>query len=120
MKYPALKEKERTWLNHFNQLVIRNLNDSIMTNAWLAAMMSMSERKLYRIIYRLTGQTPNQYIRNIRLEIAYDMLDSGLYRTVKKVATKVGFRKADYFTQLFKEKYGLTPIKVLRNSNEKE
>jgi|GEM_PF-3834840 len=55
------------WLEQFDDLVREHLSDSGLTNERLAAQMSFSRGKLYRLVRKTTGQSPNHYIRNVRL-----------------------------------------------------
>lgn len=74
----------------------------------LACMCSVSEtyfRKIFRQIY---GQSPSQYIINLRLECASQLLASRLY-TIAEVSKKSGFSDTKYFSRLFKIKNGITP-----------
>ncbi len=111
--------KKTWWLKRVNQLILDNLFDSQLTNSFLAEELSISERQLYRMVKELTGLSPNIYIRQIRLEEAYQLLQSGKYYTVKEVVAKVGFQKADYFTRLFKSEFGLTPSEVMQQNGIK-
>lgn len=113
------QEKEFRWLSQFKEIVLANLSDSSLTNELLATKLSISTRTLYRIIQKHTGQTPNHYLRNIRLEQAYDLLNAGSYVTVKEVVAKVGFKKVHYFSTLFKAKYGMNPVEVLKKNGLK-
>jgi signal transduction histidine kinase/DNA-binding response OmpR family regulator len=68
----------------------------------------MSTAQLYRKINALTGQTPNDFIRNMRLQRAADLLDKKA-GNVAEVAYQVGFNNLSYFAKCFREKFGETP-----------
>lgn len=79
----------------------------------LADMCSVSEtyfRKLFKKIYAVS---PKQYILNLKLEYASQLLQSKLYN-VNEVSEKSGFADVKYFSRLFKTKFGYTP-KVYQN-----
>lgn len=109
------KQVTQEWLVTFEALVMKHLSDIHFNNAFLAKQLLVSERKLYRLLRQSTGQSPNHYIRHIRLIKAHELLGSGDYKTVKAVATKVGFKKVDYFSQLFKLTFGYTPSSLLKS-----
>ncbi len=102
------------WLEQFDDLVIQNLSNPDLTNEQLAARLSISPRKLYRTLQKLTGQSPNHYIRRLRLQKARELLESSYSITVKEVVEQVGFKKRDYFSQLFKAEFGVTPLNILQ------
>lgn len=106
------EERALQSLKQFNQLVIENLSDNDLTNDWLAAQLQISRRTLYRLVRKHTEQSPNQYIRSIRLAKAYELLKSGEYATVKEVVAKVGFKKTVYFSRLFMTEFGINPSDV--------
>ncbi|MEJ0034205.1 MAG: helix-turn-helix domain-containing protein [Bacteroidota bacterium] len=75
--------------------------------------LAMSERQLYRKAATLTGMTPGQLIKEIRMKIAYRLL---LQRSVVKVADlakKVGFESPSYFSKQFQERFGKRPSEFL-------
>ena len=68
----------------------------------------MSTAQLYRKINALTGQTPNDFMRNMRLQRAADLLHKKA-GNVSEVAYQVGFNNLSYFAKCFREKFGETP-----------
>ena len=107
-------EQETHWLKQFEALVKENISNQNMNNAWLAIQMAVSVRTLYRTIEKLTGTSPSLYIREIKMQKAKEMLESGQYAKVNEVVQAVGYQKAEYFTQLFKQTFGITPNTILK------
>jgi AraC-like DNA-binding protein len=54
------------------------------------------------------GQSPNDYIKSLRLQQAVEMLKTGRYR-ISEIAYEVGFSDPGYFSACFFEKYGIKP-----------
>lgn len=102
-------EKEKKWLEELEHTINENLNHPLFGNDYLAELLHISRKKLYQKIKTLTGLTPNQYIRAIRLQLAKELLENEACQTVKEVALKVGFQKHGHFTELFKKRYGKLP-----------
>ncbi|MFC3199838.1 two-component regulator propeller domain-containing protein [Parapedobacter deserti] len=74
----------------------------------LASEMNLSRVALYKRILTLTGHTPSEFIRNIRLKHAAQLLEqSGT--TVAEIAYKVGFNNPKQFSKYFKALYGVGP-----------
>lgn len=109
------KELPIDWLEKLNQLILDNLSNTVLTNTWLAKQLLISERSFYRNIVERTEQTPNHYIRSIRLQKAKELLQSGAFETIKEVSSQVGFKKSIYFSRLFKEEFGVYPVDILKN-----
>jgi TolB-like protein/AraC-like DNA-binding protein/tetratricopeptide (TPR) repeat protein len=76
--------------------------------------MAMSRIQLYRKLHRLTGKNVSQYIREVRLEKAMELLRQDV-ASVAEIAYQVGFGSPAYFNRCFHVFYGLTPGEVIRN-----
>lgn len=74
----------------------------------LAAALNVSKSTLHRKVKAMTGLTPLDFIRNIKLKYACAML-SRHDRTIAEVAYATGFSTPKYFTKCFKEEFGMTP-----------
>ncbi|WP_297099435.1 helix-turn-helix domain-containing protein [uncultured Draconibacterium sp.] len=89
-------------------IVDANLENEKFNLSSLARESGLSKITLYRKIKAATGKTTSQFIREIRLTKAKELLlDEEL--TVAEVAYKVGFGSATYFNKCFHEYYGCSP-----------
>ena len=68
------------------------------------AISATAFRQYFRIYY---GITPTEYIRNLRLEYARNLLSGGM--SVEQAAEACGIGDSKYFARLVKEKYGCSP-----------
>lgn len=85
----------------------------------LSREMHMSRVTLYRKIVSLTGRSPLDFIRSIRLKRAAQLLDkSGL--SVSEIAYQVGFNDPKVFTKSFKEEFNIPPSQYMANSRNKD
>lgn len=74
----------------------------------LSEEMGVHRAQLYKKLHHLTGKTPQQFVRIIRLKRGKQLLEqSGLY--VSEVAYQVGFNSPRIFSKYFKEEFGVTP-----------
>jgi signal transduction histidine kinase/DNA-binding response OmpR family regulator len=74
----------------------------------LSRELGMSRVHLYKKLLALTGKSPLEFIRTIRLQQAAQLLEKSQL-TVSEVAYKVGFNNPKYFTKYFKEEYKVLP-----------
>lgn len=74
----------------------------------LALELGISRAYVFKKIQALTGKTPLEFIRTIRLQQAAQLLEKSQL-TVQEVAYKVGFNSPKYFSKYFKEEYGVLP-----------
>lgn len=74
----------------------------------LANELLMSRSQLNRKISALTNQSPNQFIRRYRLEVARKLLENNT-GTIGDIAFEVGFSSPAYFSKVFQQEYGISP-----------
>jgi len=89
-------------------LIEDNINNHDLNIDLLIQELNASRVQVFRKIKALTGYTPNQLIRNIRLKRAAQMLDKKSF-TVSEVLFHCGFNSPSYFSACFRELYGCTP-----------
>jgi len=93
----------------------------ILSVSWLANQFEISERQLLRIIKKKHHITTNDYINNIKLDLAKRILSSSSRISVKSISSQLMFSDARYFSKLFKRKFGCNPSEFRRiseNSND--
>lgn len=90
------------------KLIEEHIDNSEYNVEQLSADMGMSRMNLYRKLQAITGQTPTEFIRTIRLKRAAQLLQDGKLN-VSEVADRVGFSSSSYFTKCFKEQFGVLP-----------
>lgn len=74
--------------------------------------MALSKSRLYRKTIELTGLSPNNLLKEFRLEKAKDLIKKQS-ATISQVTFDSGFSSPSYFTKCFKKKYGLLPMAYL-------
>lgn len=72
--------------------------------------LGMSRTSVYNKIKTLTNQSPNDFIRIIRLNKAKELLKTKRH-TISEVAYMVGFSDPKYFSTSFKKQFGISPSK---------
>lgn len=90
------------------ECVTRNLDNNEYSIVDLSSDMNMSRMNLYRKIMAITGQSPTDFVRTLRLKEAARMLCEGKY-SISEIADATGFSSASYFTRIFKSHFGKTP-----------
>jgi AraC-like DNA-binding protein len=99
--------------------VLRELDGMVarpVALADLARRSGFSAQHLNRIFRRVLGMTPLQYLLRMRLERAASMLREGS-RTVGAIAKETGFEDAYYFSRLFKQHLGQSPVEYRQAMN---
>ncbi|WP_394706631.1 helix-turn-helix domain-containing protein [uncultured Draconibacterium sp.] len=70
--------------------------------------MFVSESLLYKKLKALTGQSPSEFIKTIRLKKAMGIIQQG-EKSISEVAELTGFSDSKYFSTSFKKFYGKPP-----------
>nr|WP_294795815.1 hybrid sensor histidine kinase/response regulator transcription factor [uncultured Mucilaginibacter sp.] len=110
---------DEKFLKHALEVVEKNMDNSEFSVEDLSHDMFMNRVTLYRKILSITGKTPIEFIRSIRLKRAVQLLEkSGM--SVAEVAYAVGFNSPKVFTKFFKEEFKMPPSQYLANNHEKE
>lgn len=85
--------------------------------AQLAQMLCLSPDRLGHLFRAGVGQAPLQYINEIRLRKAMNLLKTEEH-TVTEVAQAVGFFDYNHFGRLFRRRYGCTPNQVRQGKTD--
>ena len=84
----------------------------------LSEIIHVCDDRLIRLFKEVTGETPIEYIMNLRIEAAIKLL-SATDLSVADIAEKVGFGSDTYMTRVFKQKLNTTPGKY-RHKHKKD
>ena len=95
------------------KIVRENLSNSEFTAQALAKELNYSIRHLERLLKQKSGLSPNAFIREVRLQHAFDMIQSRQKNTIAEVAYLVGFEQPSYFSRRFKERFGIRPTDMM-------
>lgn len=101
---------DRKFMDRLLESIYSHLDDNNFDGDQLAVEANMSKGNLYRKLKNITGLSVNIFIRNIRLEMALELLNSNEYN-VSEVAYKVGFNDPHYFSTCFSNYFGKSPSK---------
>ncbi|MBW3469460.1 AraC family transcriptional regulator [Arthrospiribacter ruber] len=107
----GLNYKDREFLVLFGNKVKENIRNEHFGVSELSYCLHMSRKNLHRKIKILTGVSPCELIRNIRLSKSVELLNSGKY-SVSEISYLVGFSSVSYFSKCFSDRFGVPPSKV--------
>lgn len=105
-KDAALMEKMRVFVE-------ANADKATLGVLDLCDHLAVSERQLYRKMATLAGMTPAQAVKEIRLKLAYRLLQERRVTKVAELAARVGFDNTSYFSRQFEQRFGKRPAEML-------
>lgn len=97
-------KKIRTAIDYIHS----NFRKRSISVSQLADICAVSETYFRKIFKKIYSVSPNQYIINLRLEYASQLLQSHLY-TISEVSERSGFHDVKYFSRLFRKRSGYSP-----------
>ncbi len=99
------------FLKNCINIVTANISNTNFTINDMCRELAMSRTLVYEKLKILTNQSPNEFIRSIRLKQAKELLFTRKY-TVQEVSEMTGFSDSKYFSTVFKKYYGESPSKI--------
>lgn len=104
-------------LTDITSMIEEHLADPDLNVNALCEWLDMSNKQLYRKIKQLTGATPVEYIKTIRMKKAA-MLLAQKKLTVAEVMYRVGFSSHSYFSKCFQAEFGKTPRQFMEEGED--
>lgn len=104
---------DQLWLNHFETVVRVRAGKSDLNLSLISDDLAISQRQLFRRVEGILRITPNKLVRIIRLQLAWEAIVSGKYRTIKEISSIAGYHSRSHFSKLFKEVYGIHVSELL-------
>lgn len=101
-----------TWLAKAREYACEHLGNGQFNIDFLAGLMDMSRSTLNRRTRELTGLSANQFIQELRLQRARELLESeqGKSKSLKAVAEAVGLRSPHYLSRMYRKRFGKLPV----------
>lgn len=110
---PIESPEAETLRERVTVFVLKRIKNTGVSVYDLAYELGMSERQLYRLAKSLTGCTPAQLVKEVRLQKAYELLLSGTIYKLADVTKQVGFEDPNYFARQFYDRFGKRPTDFL-------
>ncbi|MDD5688427.1 MAG: helix-turn-helix domain-containing protein [Elusimicrobia bacterium] len=108
-------EENHPFIAKLKSFMIDNLNKPLALKN-LANYAHTSKYHFLKKYKKITGRTPMEDLRNIRLETAKDMIVTTCM-PLKAIASKVGFSNVYLFTKLFRKYYNTPPGNFRKNTD---
>jgi signal transduction histidine kinase/DNA-binding response OmpR family regulator len=103
----SVTSMDSKFLKNLRMTVEKNLHKESYGVSELASDLTLSRSQLHRKVSGLLGYSPNEIIRNMRLEKAR-ILIQGKRGTIAEVAYDCGFNSPSYFSKCYKDYFGHT------------
>ncbi|MEP2026813.1 MAG: ATP-binding protein [Reichenbachiella sp.] len=102
---PLINDIEKDLLEKVKKLVIAQIDNPDLTVLILADAMAASERKVYRMIKKLTDLTPHEYIKEIRWHYLENLIKNKSLKNPTEAAKAIGMKNVTNFKKQFHKKF---------------
>ena len=100
---------DRQLMRNVEQYVLQNMSRGQISLEEMASAMGMGRVPFFHKIRNITAKTPAEVVREIRLKHACVLLTKTNIN-MSELAINIGFSTAENFINIFKDKYGMTPL----------
>ena len=107
--YSMLDAMDQQLLKNIEQYVMQNMSRGQISLEEMASAMGMGRVPFFHRVRNLTNKTPVELVRDMRLKHACILLKRTNIN-MSELATNIGFMTAENFINIFKEKFGMTPL----------
>lgn len=115
----VITSKDESFLKESIRIVEEGMTDPDFNIEDVAAAIGMGRTTFYKKLKSLTALSPVEFVRDMRLKRARQMLDAGS-QTVSEIGYLVGFNSLPYFSTCFKEKYKVSPSEYLKKIKQQQ
>ena len=105
---------DETFLAHLLEFMEHNMDNSDLTVDDLVREMTLGRTVFFNKLKSLTGLSPVEFIREVRIKRAAQLLEMGHYN-VTEITYMVGMNDSRYFAKCFKNAFGVTPTEYKRS-----
>ena len=113
---PAPKSQNTIFAEKLNEAIRQNMSNPSLKMEDLGESVGLSRVQLYRKVKSITGLSPVELLRQMRLQQGYVLL-STTDKTVQEIAYEVGFGTPGYFSKCFRQQYGKYPMELRNSTN---
>lgn len=110
---------DEKFLSTLIEIIENKITDPDLNVAALSEISGFGSKQIYRKLKQLTGKSPVEYIRFIRIQKAAMLLQERKF-TISEIVYMVGFSSLSYFSKCFKQELEITPRQFLEKQEIKE
>lgn len=101
-------QPDDSFLTQYIDIVKKNISNSDLDVALICQEIGMSRANFYRKVKAVTGLSPIELIKNIRLEAGARLLEETALN-ITEISRQIGFGSSSYFAKNFRAMYGISP-----------
>lgn len=111
-------DKDKLFVEKMERVMQSQIANADFSIDEFASIMGLGRSIFYRKVRGLTGYSPNEYMRTVRMRKATELLREGNHN-ISEISYQVGINDPFYFSKCFKKQFGVTPTAFLKGGSEK-
>ncbi|HEY4786105.1 MAG TPA: response regulator, partial [Bacteroidales bacterium] len=106
-------DKDKEFMDKAYRIAEENITNPDFSVDEFAKLVGFGRTVFFKKIKGITGHSPNEYMRVVRMKKAMELLQTGQF-TVSEISYKVGITDPFYFSRCFKSQFGHSPSAYLK------
>ncbi|BFM45202.1 hypothetical protein CFS9_38430 [Flavobacterium sp. CFS9] len=113
-----IKKTDLSGMEISKKYLLHNLKNKFPGIAELSKSANMSSSKYKRLFKEIEGVTPNDFFKREKIILAHQLLCSGSYNSIVRLAYDLNFTRVDYFSKKYFKVFGRNPSEdlIIKNS----
>ena len=104
---------ESSIMSKLEQVVMEKIGDPNLSVYDLADALAASERQVYRLVKKITGMTPFEYVAEIKMKYVDYLIRKGKVKNATEAARSIGLKNVTVFSKNYEKMFGKKPGEVL-------
>ncbi len=110
--------KDKKFMEDVMAYINTNLGNMEFNIEDIASELCISRSKFFAKLKSISGQTPHEFLSGIRMKKAIALLENCPDMNITEIGMEVGFGSLRYFSKVFKETMGCTPMEYRKTKEE--
>jgi len=106
----ATNKIDSEFIEKAHQIIEKHIDNSDFDVKLFSEELGLSRTGLFTKLKGVTGQTPNEFIMNVRMKKAAEMLQYHPEQNISDITYMLGFNTPRYFSKCFKDQFSMTPM----------
>ena len=108
---------DEEFVDRCREIVLAHISDPDLSVDLLARELGMSRTSTFKKLKSITGMTPNDFMKHVRLKEAMRLMVEGKY-SITEIGYITGFSSSSYFAKCFAQEFKILPTEFVRSLDE--
>lgn len=110
----SVEDHHQSLLQRLDQSIMDHISDNNLKVATLAQELNQSERSFFRLVKKISDMSPHEYIKELKMQYAMDLIKKKKVSTLKELSACVGLKSTSELSKHFNQRFGVKPAELLK------